>query len=119
MNVKTEMLRVGLRLAAAAAEAQLELSRVALEDCNRFCKVDTGELINSSLRASNFLRGRLVWATKYARHAYFLGEPDRSKNPLASRLWAHKAAALYGDKWFKTARNRFLVRAAFGYGRVI
>ncbi|MCL2698541.1 MAG: minor capsid protein [Oscillospiraceae bacterium] len=119
MNVQNEMLKIGLRLAASAAEAQVTLSMVALEDCNKFCKVDTGELRDSSIRASNFLRGRLVWATKYARHAYYLNEPERSKNPLASRLWAHKAAALYKEKWFRTARDRFLGRAVFGYGRVI
>ncbi|MDR2532952.1 MAG: minor capsid protein [Oscillospiraceae bacterium] len=107
MNIAAEMLKLGLRLTVAAAAAQIELSRTALEDCNRFCKLDTGELRDSSYRASNLLKGRLVWNAKYARHAYFLGEADRSKNPLASRLWAHKAAALYSDRWKRAAKFRF------------
>jgi hypothetical protein len=108
MNVAAEMLKIGLRLAVAAAGTQLELSKIALEDCNKFCKLDTGELRASSYKASNLVLGRLVWRTNYARHAYYLGEPSRTKNPLASRLWAHKAAAAYGSKWYSFARGRLL-----------
>ncbi|MDR2558763.1 MAG: minor capsid protein [Oscillospiraceae bacterium] len=115
MNVAAEMLKLGVRLAGAAAEAQIELSKTALEDCNKFCKFDTGELCASSYKASNLLLGKLVWRTNYARHAYYLGEADRSKNPLASRLWAHKAAAVFGDKWLEITRRRFLQRAVFGF----
>ncbi|MCL2698331.1 MAG: minor capsid protein [Oscillospiraceae bacterium] len=114
MNIAAEMLRIGLRLGAAAAGAQIELSKIALEDCNKYCKFDTGELLSSSYKASNLLLGRLVWKTAYARYAYYLGEADRSKNPLASRLWAHKAAAVYSEKWFKAARSRFLQKAVIG-----
>jgi hypothetical protein len=110
MNVGAEMLRLRVRFAVAAAEAQKELSRTALEDCNRFCKVATGELRNSSYKASNLLHGRLIWKTAYARYAYFSGEADKSKNPLASRLWAHKAAAVYGRKWMQTVRTKFMQR---------
>ena len=114
MNIVTEMARLEFKLTAAVAEAQKELSETALEDCNKFCKLDTGELRDSSYKASDLPAGRLVWNTKYARHAYYLGEADRFKNPLASRLWAHKAAALYKDKWFKITQNR--LRAVLGLG---
>jgi len=109
MNVWLEMARVSLRLTRAAAEAQLALSAEALADCNRLCKLDTGKTIASSHRASNMFLGRLVWDTPYARHAYYLGEADTSKNPMASKMWAHKAAALYSDKWLNTARRRFFM----------
>jgi hypothetical protein len=109
MNVWLEMARLSLRLGRAAVETQIALSAEALTDCNRFCKLDTGRTLASSHRASNLLLGRLVWETPYVRHAYYLGEADRSKNPLASRMWAHKAAALYSDKWLNTARRRFVL----------
>jgi hypothetical protein len=109
MNVGAAIAKLGLRITTAVAEAQVELSKTALEDCNSFCKVDTGELRASSYKASNFLFGRLVWNTRYAKYAYFLGEADRSKNPLASTLWAHKAAALYSGKWRNAARIKFAV----------
>jgi len=111
MNVAGEMIKLGVRLFAAAAEAQIELSRTALEDCNKFCKFDTGELRDSSYKASKLMLGRLIWKTNYARHAYYLGEADKTKNPLASKLWAHKAAVIYKDKWFKITRSKFLQKA--------
>ncbi|MCL2077390.1 MAG: minor capsid protein [Oscillospiraceae bacterium] len=109
MNIRDEMARAGIKLTKAAAETQIELSKTALEDCNKFCKFDTGETRDSSLKASDFIKGRLIWNTPYARHAYYLGEADRSKNPLASRLWAHKAAALYSDKWRAAAKQKFVL----------
>ena len=96
------------RIFNAISEAQLELSEIALEDCNKFCKVDTGETRASSYKASNLSKGSLTWNTKQARYAYFLGEADASKNPLASRLWAHKAATLYNKKWLATTRIKFI-----------
>ena len=102
------MAKASLKLTAASAEAQIELSKTALEDCNKFCKLDTGETRDSSYKASNLLTGKLVWNTEYARYAYYLGEVDKSKNPLASRLWAHKAAAFYRDKWKNVAKNKFI-----------
>jgi hypothetical protein len=105
MNVREEMFKQGLRIMRAAVDAQLVLSRIALDDCNKFCKLDTGELIKSSERASSMLRGRLVWDTSYARRAYYTGEANKTKNPVASRMWAHKAASLYSDKWKRTVEN--------------
>ena len=99
MDISVQTERLGARIAAATRETQLEISKIALEDCNKFCKVDSGETRASSYRASDFVKGKLVWNTKHTRHAYFLGEADTTKNPLASRMWAHKAAALYTDKW--------------------
>jgi hypothetical protein len=112
MNIGAEMIKLGARLVSAAIGTQLELSKTALDDCNKFCKFDTGELQASSYKASNMTLGKLIWRTDYARHAYFLGEADRSKNPLASRLWAHKAAAVYGEKWFRFARSKFRERVS-------
>jgi len=80
MNIAAEMVKWGLRLTAASITAQRELSSVALEDCNKFCKVDSGATRDSSYRASKLSSGKLIWDTKYARHAYYLGEADRSKD---------------------------------------
>ena len=107
MNFISEMAKLGAKISAATILSQLELSALALEDCNKFCKVDTGETRASSYRASEPVKGRLIWSSKHARYAYYIGEADRSKNPLASRMWAHKAAALYQKKWEQTARATF------------
>lgn len=80
-----------------AASAQLKVADQAFRDCTRYCKKDTGKLMASGKveRSS----GTITWDTDYARAAYYTGNPDRSKNPFASLMWAHKAAQLCGAKW--------------------
>lgn len=80
-----------------AASAQLKLSDEAFRDCTKYCKRDTGRLMASGKveRSS----GTMTWDAEYARAAYYTGNPDRSKNPYASLMWAHKAATLCGEKW--------------------
>ena len=80
-----------------AASAQLKVSEEAFRDCTKYCKKDTGKLMASGRveRSS----GTITWDTEYARAAYYTGNPDRSKNPCASLMWAHKAAQLCGAKW--------------------
>ncbi|MCH5200703.1 MAG: hypothetical protein J1F60_07055 [Oscillospiraceae bacterium] len=80
-----------------AASAQLKVSDEALKDCTRYCKKDTGRLMASGKAERS--SGTLTWDTDYARAAYYTGAPDRSKNPDASLMWAHKAAQVCGAKW--------------------
>ena len=79
--------------------SQALVAAMAFKDCNKYCKKDTGALMKSGkVRASD---GVMTWDTEYARAAYYTGEPDRSKNPSASLMWAHKAASIHGTKWKK------------------
>lgn len=80
-----------------AASAQLKVSDQAFRDCTRYCKKDTGRLMESG--KVNRSDGTMTWDTEYARAAYYTGSPDRSKNPYASLMWAHKAAQLCGAGW--------------------
>lgn len=89
-----------------AASAQLKVSDAAFKDCSKYCKKDTGKLMASGKveRSS----GTMTWDTDYARAAYYTGNPDKSKNPYASLMWAHKAAALYKGKWQALAEKELL-----------
>lgn len=89
-----------------AASAQLKVSDEALRCCNKFCKKDTGRLMESGRveRSS----GIMTWNTDYARAAYYTGNPDRSKNPHASLMWAHKAAEVYGARWKRLVEKELL-----------
>lgn len=89
-----------------AASAQLKVSDQALKDCNKYCKKDTGKLMASGKAERS--SGTLTWDTDYARAAYYTGNPDRSKNPYASLMWAHKAATLCGVKWRALVRKELL-----------
>ena len=80
-------------------------ARLALSDCNRYCKVDSGELQKSSEAASDLNSGRLVWKTPYARAAYYLENARTEKNPEACAMWAHKAAARHSAEWLQYAET--------------
>lgn len=87
--------------------AQLKVSDEAFRDCTKYCKKDTGKLMASGKveRSS----GTMTWNTEYARAAYYTGNPDRSKNPYASLMWAHKAAQLCGAKWKALVERELLL----------
>lgn len=71
----------------------------ALKDANYYVRKDTGEMERSSLRASDFDEGKLVWDTPYAKKVYYAGNPSQDVNPHASLLWAHKGYAENSKKY--------------------
>lgn len=104
---------IAQRLIKAAKTAQAELSVRALADCNRYCKIDTGNLARSSYAFSKINNGTLVWVTPYARHAYYLGTASKRINPYAEKMWAHKAASINFANWRDFAASR-LAKALAG-----
>lgn len=83
-----------------------------IKDSNFYCRMDTGELIKSSLRASVPEKGFAVWDTPYARQVYYMGNPARDKNPNARLEWARVAKEKHKNKY-----ERMLNKAAGGYYR--
>lgn len=81
------------RIEAASKKGIAAVANEALKDANYYARMDTGELIRSSLRASRPEEGELVWDTPYAKKMYYTGVPSRDANPNASLLWAHKGYA--------------------------
>jgi glutamine cyclotransferase len=104
-------------LLQAVKMAQADLSRQALADCNRYCKVDSGKLKASSLTASDLQRGRLIWKSDYARSAYYSEGANRDKNPLAGKMWAHKAALLNRKRWRAFAAVKLKEHLSSGFSR--
>lgn len=82
------------------------LSEEILADCNEYCKMDTGNLIDSSLIASRLSEGILVWATPYAARQYYTirtASPDR--NPMATWRWAEVAKNVRLESWIEKAKK--------------
>lgn len=100
--------RTGAELLRAVERAQAAVVPVALADCNKFCKLKTGRLAASA--RGDLRSGLLIWDTPYARKAYYTGKPDRSRNPLASRLWAERAAKSFSGKWLAVIRKALFIR---------
>ncbi|MEG2428887.1 MAG: minor capsid protein [Oscillospiraceae bacterium] len=77
------------------------LSEQILKDCNYFCKQDQGTLISSSLIASDFCKGLLIWDTSYAKSQYFLGSANKKTNANATKMWCQKAYSEFHADWNK------------------
>ena len=106
LSVVADLSRTAREIVGKCRMAQAMLTITALDDCNRYCKVDSGALKNSA--KGDLRTGLLSWNTPYARKAYYTGRPDRSKNPYASLMWAHKAARLHFKKWEDLVRKELL-----------
>jgi hypothetical protein len=97
VKVTFEKLKTKNRIQKAVKEAQLELSKVALKDCLKYTKEDTGDLIESGEKESNLKKGLLIWDTVYARKQYYLQSTKTVINPHAHFMWAHHAASQHGS----------------------
>jgi Minor capsid protein len=93
----------------AIDKAQHALDQQVLKDSNYFIPFDTGELMRSSLRASQIGQGLLVWDTPYARRLYYNPQYNfrKDKNPNARGLWFEEAKALHLPEWVKITQQTF------------
>ena len=71
------------------------------DDCNYYCKMDTGRLIDSSYTEVDGTVCNVIWDTPYAKKQYYTGQPSKDRNANASLQWAEKAHRKYGDQWAK------------------
>lgn len=100
------------RFEKLAEKARYLLSSQVLADSNKHARMDTGEMIFSSQRASDLPKGLLVWDTPYAKRVYFTGTPSTDRNPDAELMWVHVARDRYSKDWLamfeQLARNEVL-----------
>lgn len=80
-------------------KARYLLASQILGDANKHARMDTGEMIMSSQRASDLPKGLITWDTPYARRVYFTGTPSTDRNPDAELMWVHVARDRYGKDW--------------------
>lgn len=80
------------------------LSEEILNDCNQYCKEDTGTLIASSLIHSVPSQGLLIWQTPYAKRQYWeIETAHKDVNPRASWKWCEVAKRAHLSRWTKQA----------------
>jgi hypothetical protein len=88
------------------------LTEEILNDCNQYCKEDTGALIASSMMHSDFKRGIMKWQTPYARRQYWeIRTAYKDVNPRATWKWVHVAKAKYQAKWARQAARLMGVKS--------
>lgn len=93
------------RFGKLAEKARYLLASQILADANKHVRMDTGELRDSSLRASDIPKGELVWDTPYAKRVYFTGTPSHDRNPDAELMWVQVARDRYKDDWLVLFKN--------------
>lgn len=83
-----------------------QLSEEILNDCNQYCKEDTGTLIASSLVHSRPQDGLLIWQTPYARRQYWeIRTAYTDVNPQATWKWCEAAKQHRLARWNRQAQR--------------
>jgi len=79
------------------------LDSEVLKSSNVFIPTDSHELMRSSLRATSFGSGKIIWDVPYARRLYWNPSYNFSTdvNPKASGMWYEKAKAQDLGEWIK------------------
>ncbi len=107
MPVKISISRsaVEAKIQAAWKQGLGKLSTEILNDCNQYCKEDTGMLIASSLEHSKPEEGKLIWQTPYARIQYWkIRTAYKDVNPNASWKWCDVAKRHHLKRWERQAQ---------------
>lgn len=99
------------RVMGAFQDALPMLTEEILNDCNQYCKEDTGTLIQSSQVHTRFKDGVMIWKTPYARRQYWeIKTASTDKNPNATYKWVHFAKAKHQKEWVRKAARLMGVR---------
>ncbi len=107
-NITFDTVVTANKIRSAVSNALAVTSSKALDDCNMYCKLDSGELIDSSYAASDIDNGVLIWDMPYAKRQYYLGTPSLEKNPDAHILWADYAASVHYYEWLEFFTQQFI-----------
>ena len=96
---------VEARVMGAFKQGLSILSSEIRDDCNQYCKEDTGMLIASSMIHSRLDQGRIIWQTPYARRQYWeIRTAYTDVNPKATWRWADAAKRDNLEKWQRQAQ---------------
>ena len=96
---------VAAKVEAAFKNGLPQLSDEILNDCNQYCKMDTGNLIASSYIHSKLDEGKLIWQTPYARRQYWeIRTAYKDENPNASWKWCEVAKKKHLEQWERQAQ---------------
>ena len=94
---------VTAKVISAWEKSLKDLSDEILADCNEYCKLDTGALINSSLIHSDLKHGKLVWEMPYAKRQYWAIET--SLTPGRTWKWCETAKRKHKSDWQRIAEK--------------
>lgn len=106
MKININKTAVAAKVETAFKKGLPQLSEEILNDCNQYCKMDTGNLIASSYIHSKLDEGKLIWQTPYARRQYWeirTAITDNG-NPKATWKWCEAAKKAHLKQWERQAQ---------------
>ena len=103
VKVNIDPAKVSAKVETAWEKGLGILSEEILADCNEYCKMDTGALIDSSLTHSRPQKGILIWQTPYARRQYW--DIKTSLHEGRTWKWCEVAKKHKVLKWKKRAQQ--------------
>ena len=105
-NIRINKSAVEAKVMNAFNKGLAVLSEEIMNDCNQYCKEDSGTLIASSLIHSLPAQGKLIWQTPYARRQYWeIRTAYTDVNPGASWKWCEVARRRHFDRWQRQAQQ--------------
>lgn len=105
VDVTTNINDIVRRIEKDRKKMIFKVTNQALKDSNNYARRQSGDLIRSSLIATDYRKGILVWNTPYAKKVYWIGTPLKNKNPKARLMWAHHAKSKHNKEWLKIAQR--------------
>ena len=106
VKVKVDIPKVQAKIQATINSGMGLLANEILNDCNQYCKEQTGTLIASSYLHSKLNEGLLIWKTPYARRQYYeIQTAYKDMNPNASWKWCEVAKSRHGKEWGRKAQK--------------
>ncbi|MDF0480266.1 minor capsid protein [Vagococcus sp. PNs007] len=95
------------KLSQASEKALEAVSTQVAVNSNQYVAKDSGVLEASVYSASEFQKGKVIWATKYAARIYFTRslKLKRNKNPNASHLWFEVAKNKKLSDWIAIGQS--------------
>ena len=105
VEVRTDIQSIKERIARDSEKMTFLVTTQALKDSNKYARRQSGDLIRSSLLATDYIHGYLIWNTAYAKRVYWTGIALKNKNPHARIMWAHYAKTQHSKEWLKIAQE--------------
>ena len=103
VRINIDPARVAAKVNTAWKAGLPILSEEILADCNEYCKMDTGALIDSSLTHSRPQKGILIWQTPCARRQYW--DIETSLHEGRTWKWCETAKQRRKDRWDRLANK--------------
>ena len=106
VRVKIDVAKVQAKIQGTINSGIGLLSNEILNDCNQYCKWDSGALVASSYTQSRLNEGKLIWQTPYARRQYYeIQTAYKDENPNASWKWCEVAKSRHKAEWGRKAQR--------------